>query len=265
MIQETPAPSDSAFTLFPKFPIEIRAKIWKYHIETQPQLVEPGVSRTRKTAIMGIDTGTRQEAFALHGHVSASFTPEHITVIHPEVDMLYISWRSTKLWGTSSLKEVLQACNALERVRSVAFYFEVEQNPKLDLFDSLRHCTSLEVVFVVMRERVLHSYLSAEEAALKRIGKFSWSYRLNLQAKLARGPKMLAPTVILVSEQMFGCDNEGPEGVSLNEFRWQNGNSRMFLYVRVTPRNGLSVYPLWRELTSDTPIFPSDYTYGGRA
>jgi hypothetical protein len=261
MIQETPASSDSTFTLFPKFPIEIRAKIWKYHIEMHPQVVELGVPNSKETAPLDVSRATRQEAFDLHGYVSASLTPEHITVIHPKVDILYISWRSTKLWGTSSLKEVLQACNALERVRSVAFYFEVEQNPKLDLFDSLRHCTSLEVVFVVMRESVLHSYLSAEEAALKKIGKFSSSYRLHLQAKLARGTQMVAPTVIFVSEQMFGCENDGEGGNSVHEFRWQNGNSGILLYVRVRPRNGRG----WRELTSDTPVFPSDYIYGARA
>jgi hypothetical protein len=195
---------------------------------------------------MDINTATRQEAFDLHGYVSASLTPEHFTVIHPEVDMLYISRRSAEVWGTSSLKEVLQACNALERVRSVAFHFEVEKNPKLDLVDTLRHCTSLEVVFVVMKEHLLQEYLAFDQVASKLMGGISLSYRTNLQAKIARGPQMLAPRVILVSEQMFDYGNAGnQEGSYESEFSWQKGQCMMSLRVRrniVSTSDGGSEY-----------------------
>jgi hypothetical protein len=64
---------------------------------------------------MDINTATRQEAFDLHGYVLVSLMLEHFTVTHPEVDMLYICRRSAEVSGMSSLKEVLQACNALGR------------------------------------------------------------------------------------------------------------------------------------------------------
>ena len=53
----------------------------------------------------------------------------------------------------SSLREVLHACNALKKVGSVAFYFEVVKNERVDLLDSLRDCTSFEAVFVVLKDR----------------------------------------------------------------------------------------------------------------
>jgi hypothetical protein len=147
------ASSEVTFTLFLRLPIEIRAKIWEYHIKSQPQIVQLGVSRSRCTAPFCINKAITQEAFDLHGYVSAKLTPEHSTIFHPQVDMIYISRRSSELWGTSSLREVLQACNALKKVRSLAFYFEVVKNERVDLLDSLRDCTSLEAVFVVLKER----------------------------------------------------------------------------------------------------------------
>jgi hypothetical protein len=71
--------------------------------------------------------------------------------------MLYISRGSSKYWGKSSLREVLQACSALKKDTSVAFHFEVEKNRKVDLIESLRHYTGLEGVFVLMKERRLGS------------------------------------------------------------------------------------------------------------
>jgi hypothetical protein len=147
------ASSEATFTLFLRLPIEIRTKVWEYHIKSEPQIAQLGVSRGRCTAPFCINKAITREAFDLHGFVSAKITPEHSTTFHLQVDMIYISRRSSELWGTSSLREVLQVCNALKKVRSVAFYFEVVKNERVDLLDSLRDCTSLETVFVILKER----------------------------------------------------------------------------------------------------------------